>query len=184
LKDSISPKAVLLASAIVESGDSDGLLLLVDLENRLRQPLINWRTIQGAVTEHVPSEHEHWRGAFDVFPVAATELRQKLLAMTTDGGLNDAAARVLREIDRIRDENPAPNDEPRHPDLASGKPWPILLAVPDGEGSVHVEALSFKASVPRPAISHFILGTTVPRSSLGQLLHLVEERGKLPVIAR
>lgn len=131
LKDSTSPKAVLLASAVAESGDSDGLLLLVELENRLRQPLINWRTIQGAVTEHVPSEH--WRGAFDVLPVAATELRQKLLAMTTDGGPHDAAARVLREIDRIRDENGAPEDEPRHPDLASGKPWPILVPVPDAE---------------------------------------------------
>jgi hypothetical protein len=131
LKDSTSPKAVLLASAVAESGDSDGLLLLVELENRLRQPLINWRTIQGAVTEHIPSEL--WRGAFDVLPVAATELRQKLLAMTTDGGPHDAAARVLREIDRIRDENGAPEDEPRHPDIASGKPWPILVPVPDAE---------------------------------------------------
>ena len=59
-------------------------------------------------------------------PVAVTELRQKLLAITTDGGSHDAAARVLREIDRVRDENGAPEDEPRHPDLASGKPWPIM----------------------------------------------------------
>ena len=61
-----------------------------------------------------------------MLPVAATELRRKLLALTTDGGQADAAARVLREIDRLRDEFGAPEDEPRHPDLASGKPWPIL----------------------------------------------------------
>lgn len=77
-------------------------------------------TIQGTVTEHIPSEH--WRGAFDVLPVAATELLRKLLAMTTDGGPHDAAARVLREIDWLRDESGAPDGVLRHPDLDSGKP--------------------------------------------------------------
>lgn len=129
LKQDTLPKAELLARAVAEGNDPEGLLLLVELENKLRKPLISWRTIQGAVTEHVPSEH--WRGAFEVLPIAATELRQRLLAMTTDGGPHDSAARVLREIDRIRDENGAPEDEPRHPDLASGKPWPILVPDPD-----------------------------------------------------
>jgi hypothetical protein len=131
LKDDASPKALLLASAVAEGDDPDGLLHLVELENRLRRSFISRQTIQGAVTVHVPSEH--WRGAFDVLPVAATELRGKLLAMTTDGGPHDAAARVLREIDRVRDESGTPEDEPRHPDLASGKPWPILVADPDAE---------------------------------------------------
>jgi hypothetical protein len=131
LKGGTPSKAGLLARAVAEGDDPDGLLLLVELENKLRQPLISWQTIQGAVTEHVPSEH--WRGTFEVLPAAATELRKKLLAMTTDGGPHDSAARVLREIDRIRDENGAPEDEPRHPDLASGKPWPILVPDPDAE---------------------------------------------------
>jgi hypothetical protein len=131
LKESTPSKAGLLARAVAEGNDPDGLLLLVELENKLGQPLISWQTIQGAVTEHVPSEH--WRGTFEVLPVAATELRKKLLAMTTDGGPHDSAARVLREIDRIRDENGAPENEPRHPDLASGKPWPILVPDPDAE---------------------------------------------------
>ena len=88
LKDGTSPKAALLANAVAEGDDPDELLLLVELENRLRRSLISWRTIQGAVTEHVPSEH--WHGAFDVLPVAATELRRKLLAMTT-------CVRVIKE---------------------------------------------------------------------------------------
>jgi hypothetical protein len=46
--------------------------------------------------------------------------------MTTDGGPSDAAARTLNEIDKIRDEYGAPEAEPRHPDLKSGKPWPII----------------------------------------------------------
>jgi hypothetical protein len=132
LRDGTSPQTALLANAVAEGDDPDGLLLLVELENRLKRSLISWRTIHGAVTEHVPSEH--WQGAFDVLPVAATELRQKLLAMTTDGGPHDAAARVLREIDKVRDENGAPEGEPRHPDLASGKPWPIMAPDPYAEG--------------------------------------------------
>lgn len=128
LKDGKSPGVTLLANAVAEGANPDGLLLLVELENRLQRSFISWQTIRRAVTEHVPSEH--WRGAFDVLPIPATELRMKLLAMTVDGGPRDAAARVLREIDRERDENGAPEDEPRHPDLASGKPWPILLADP------------------------------------------------------
>ncbi len=127
LKAGASPNAGLLAAALAEGGDPNDLLLLVELESRLKQPLISWHTVQGAVTEHVPSEH--WRGAFEVLPVAATELRRKLLAMTTDGGPDDSAARALREIDRIRDENGAPEGEPRHPDLDSGKPWPILASL-------------------------------------------------------
>jgi hypothetical protein len=131
LKDGTSSQLALLANAVAESDDPDKLLLLVELENRLQRSLISSRTIEEAVTEHVPSEQ--WRGAFEVLPVAATELRQKLLAMTTDGGRHDAAARVLREIDRVRDKNGAPEDESRHPDLASGKPWPILAPDPDAE---------------------------------------------------
>ncbi len=127
LKDATSSKTTLLANAVAEGNDPDGLLLLVELENRLQTRLISWRAIEGIITEHVPSVH--LRGAFNVLPVAATELRRRLLAMTTDGGPCDFAARALREIDQIRDELGVPEGEPRHPDLTSGKPWPIL--VPD-----------------------------------------------------
>lgn len=129
LKDGTSPQTGLLAKAVAEGDDPDRLLLLVELEHRLQRPLISWLTIEGTVTEHVPSEH--WRGAFEVIPLAATELRRRLLAMTTDGGPGDSAARVLREIDRIRDKSGTPENEPRHPDLASGKPWPILIRQPE-----------------------------------------------------
>ena len=73
---------------------------------------------------------EDWKGAYNVVPIPAVELRRKLLAMTTDGGPSDAAARCLNGIDRIRDDYGAPETEPRHPDLKSGKPWPIMTRVP------------------------------------------------------
>jgi hypothetical protein len=124
---------VLLAHAVADSPDADGLLLLVRFENELKRSFMTWRTIEGVVTEHVPSDH--WKDAYDVVPVPAVELRRELLAMTTDGGSTDAAARCLIEIDSIRDEHGVPESEPRHPDLGSGKPWPMLLPDPDAGGS-------------------------------------------------
>ena len=65
-------------------------------------------------------------GTFEVLPVPAGEVRRQLLAQTTDGGPDDICARYLDEVDRFRDELGTPESEPRHPDLGSGKAWPIL----------------------------------------------------------
>ncbi len=73
----------------------------------------------------------NWKDAYDVLPVPAVELRRKLLVLTTDGGPTDAAARCLNEIDKMRDRYGTPESEPRHPDLASGKAWPIMTPDPD-----------------------------------------------------
>jgi hypothetical protein len=125
LRDGLSTGGLtLLARAIAENPDEDGLLLLVGLKTEPTHPLAGRQTIERVVTEHVPSEN--WKGAYDVVPTPALEVRRKLLAMTTDGGPSDVAARTLNEIDKIRDEYGAPETEPRHPDLKSGKPWPII----------------------------------------------------------
>ena len=64
-------------------------------------------------------------------PLPVTELRRELLSMTTDGGPTDAAARCLSLVDELRDAYGIPEAEPRHPDLASGKAWPIMAPDPD-----------------------------------------------------
>ena len=133
LKDGPATRGLaLLARAVAEYPDAEGLLLLVRFEKEPKRSFMNWRTIEGVVTEHVPSEH--WKDAYNVVPVPAVELRRDLLAMTTDGSPTDAAARCLNAIDTIRDEHGAPVSEPRHPDLASGKPWPIPMPDLDAEG--------------------------------------------------
>lgn len=91
----------------------DGFLLLVKFENELSRSFVDWRTIEGVVTQHVPAED--WQGAYNIVPVPVFELRRKLFAMTTDGGPSDAAARRLNQIDWIRDEHGLPEEEPRHP---------------------------------------------------------------------
>jgi hypothetical protein len=130
LKDGApSPALALLARAVSENPDDEGILLLVDIESKQRRPMLNWRTIEAVVTEHVPVEN--WSNAYNVVPVPGAELRQALLARTADGGPADAAARCLTAIDLIRDEHGVPVSEPRHPDLSSGKPWPIMTPDPD-----------------------------------------------------
>ncbi|VVE15702.1 hypothetical protein PCO31110_02905 [Pandoraea communis] len=124
-----TPGLALLTRAVAEAPDNDGLLLLVKFEQELNRPFASWQTIERLVTEHEPVSD--WAGAYNVVPVPADSLRQKLLALTTDGGPTDAAARRLRQIDEIRDEHGMPEGEPRHPDLPSGKPWPIMQPDPD-----------------------------------------------------
>jgi hypothetical protein len=126
LKDGVTTVGLeLLAYAVSESPDVDGLMLLIQLEIQQKRSFLSWRTIDSLVTAHIPVEGSH--GTYNVAPISAAELRQRLLAMTTDGGPTDAAARCLRHIDELRDEYGVPDSEPRHPDLASGKPWPILI---------------------------------------------------------
>jgi hypothetical protein len=116
----------LVAGAIQENPDADGLLLLAHPEIAYKRVFTLWRPI---VTKRVSAEN--WEGAFNVLPAPATELRRKLLAMTTDGGATDTAARCLNTIDKIRDEYGRPESEPRHPNLVSGRAWPIMTRDPD-----------------------------------------------------
>ena len=124
LKDGpLSNNLALLANAVAQAPGTEGLLMLIDFEMKTGRSFLTWQSIQSAVTEHVPSEN--WKGAYNVVPVPAIELRQKLLGMAMGGRANDPAARCLSLIDEFRDDYGAPESEPRHPDLASCKPWPI-----------------------------------------------------------
>ncbi len=128
LKDGRSGAGLaLLAAAVAETPDAEGLLLL--LRNG-RRSLISRQTIERTVTKYVAAG---WRGGFTIVPISVVAMRRELLAMTKDGSNSDAAARCLNEIDRIRDDYGSPEDEPRHPDLASGWPWPFMTPDPDAE---------------------------------------------------
>ncbi|PXX95911.1 hypothetical protein CR157_17080 [Halomonas sp. LBP4] len=129
LKDGpTSPGIATLARVVAETPDEEGLLLLVRFENDHKRSFIGWRTMERVITEHVPSES--WEGAYNVVPVPVAELRRKLLAIATDGSGSEVAARCLNQIDLIRDEYGLPEAEPRHPDLVSGKSWPIMIPDP------------------------------------------------------
>jgi hypothetical protein len=76
LKDGVTtPGLTLLAQAFAESPDTEGLLLLIRFEMEQKRPLVSWHTLEKIVTERVPSEN--WKGAYDVVPVPAIELRKR-----------------------------------------------------------------------------------------------------------
>ena len=119
---------MLLAHTIGEKPNTEDLLMLVECEIKTRRHFLNRRSIEISVTDQIPFKDV--QGCYDIVPVPAMELRQNLLALTRDNGDDDPASRCLNAIDEFRDEYGAPENEPRHPDLRSGRPWPILAPEP------------------------------------------------------
>jgi hypothetical protein len=84
------------------------------------------QALRGAALGRRPIEG--WSAnAYEEFSVSLTELRRELFGMVL---ANDAqsplAERCLVELDELRDEYGRIDDEPRHPDISSGRPWPII----------------------------------------------------------
>jgi hypothetical protein len=73
-----------------------------------------------------------WAGAYEEFGMPLTALRSRLFGMLPAG---DARARLAKEcliaIDEYRDKRGRAGDEPRHPDIASGRSWPPEAEAPD-----------------------------------------------------
>jgi hypothetical protein len=128
-----SPGLEQLARAVAENPDTDGLLLLIRIELEYKRSFVTRRTVEKVITSPVPSES--WAGAYDIVPVSAATLRKKLLAMSADGQPANAAASFLSQIDGIRDAYGAPESDPRHPDLASGRAWPVIGLSPQKQGT-------------------------------------------------
>lgn len=115
----------ILALALADKPDIDALELLIDLERAWATRLIDMRTLQAVVTDQLPAPE--WSNAYSIVPKAVPEMRRRLLHCTTDGSSQDRASVVLTWIDHMRDEYGRALEEPRHPDFASGKPWPIMV---------------------------------------------------------
>ena len=66
--------------------------------------------------------------SYELRPRNASELRRQLFALTVSPDKEKAAFAVdyLTRIDMIRQEYGATEDEPRHPDIQSGRPWPYV----------------------------------------------------------
>ena len=76
----------------------------------------------------MPRSVEGWTAnAYEEFGVSLADLRGELfgvaLAKDTQSPLAEAC---LVEIEELRDEHGRVDDEPRHPDISSGEPWPII----------------------------------------------------------
>jgi hypothetical protein len=68
-----------------------------------------------------------WAGAFELHPIAVTALRRELFAMVSGTPAEAAVAGAcLTAIDALRDEYGPTGLEPRHPDITTGRPWPVM----------------------------------------------------------
>lgn len=69
----------------------------------------------------------HSRSVFKIHSSSVPDLRRQLFGIL-GGDIEQAglANECLSTIDRLRDEYGAANSEPRHPDIESGRPWPLI----------------------------------------------------------
>jgi hypothetical protein len=119
--------------AIAELADADALLALVRGNAGDKWPFHAplHRMIEEVALGKQPLVG--WDGAYESYSVDISALRKKLFAML-DGEpeVASVAEACLTAIDELRDEYGRVDSEPRHPDIASGRPWPLASAnLPD-----------------------------------------------------
>jgi hypothetical protein len=118
----------ILEHAIGEVADAEGVLVLLRSHARGGKPFD--RNLHEAVRHAALGERPvaNWAGAREVFGIPIPELRKKLFTMVGDDDASGRlAAACLTTVDELRDEYGPAESEPRHPDIDSGRPWPLFV---------------------------------------------------------
>ena len=120
----------LIEQVLAKSPDASAVLAMVR-NYAAKKREFDWSlhsTIEEVALEKKPVSGSP--NSYELHPAAVPELRKELFAFTAGGG-NEAvlAAACLTAIDELRDEHGRVEDEPRHPDIASGRPWPLQAEV-------------------------------------------------------
>jgi hypothetical protein len=114
-----------LQMALAELGDEEAFWVLFEGQvTGGHAPSVHdiWNMVRKLAFEHRPSTREGW---FDEIGRPLTNLRARLFAMLpADDNRARLAKRYLMAIDEHRDEGGRVYDEPRHPDIVTGRPWP------------------------------------------------------------
>ena len=116
----------MLESLLLTLADQDAVLAVVhDMTSRGAEfdHRLSWALYKLAIGQ-APSKH--WINAMELFSVPLTSFRKQLFALITDDRHAGFAQKSLETIDELRDKYGHIHDEPRHPDITSGKPWPIV----------------------------------------------------------
>jgi hypothetical protein len=108
-----------------EIGDEDTLIAMVKKYAASGQSYdgLMERVVRAVTLREVPvSEGSAY---FNIYPAPVASLRKSLFGLL-DGALQEAALATscLNAIDSLRDEYGIAANDPRHPDVASDKPWP------------------------------------------------------------
>jgi hypothetical protein len=122
----------LLEQVLSEVGNADYVMALVRGYARSRRAFDGQlhRALHDAALDQRPASG--WIGAYDLHPVPLTSLRRELFGML-EGTQHEAtlAAASLSAIDELRDEYGPAQAEPRHPDVETGRPWPLAASGAD-----------------------------------------------------
>jgi hypothetical protein len=111
---------------VAELGTAEAVLALVRAYAEQRRGCDG--LLQNAIREAALSQQRApgWSGAYELHPVPLPELRKALFGMLVDGSPAALLAEAcLTAIDELRDEYGSPEFEPRHPDVETGRPWPL-----------------------------------------------------------
>jgi len=113
--------------AIAEAADEAGALLLVRNYARREKPFPG--VLPTAIRHVAVGERasEDWAGATVSFGVDVAGLRKELFGMISgEASKAKLAKECLTAVDELRDEYGPPESEPRHPDIGSARPWPVV----------------------------------------------------------
>ncbi|MFZ0826932.1 MAG: hypothetical protein WAO02_05880 [Verrucomicrobiia bacterium] len=115
----------LLGTVLREIADADIVLAFVRDYARHKKPFdgnLAYSIHETAVGKRPVAD---WPNAYNEFSVPLTALRKTLFEMTlANNGESALAEACLNKIEELRDEHGRINDEPRHPDINSGRSWP------------------------------------------------------------
>lgn len=129
LATNLSPQArAIVEYTVAEVPDEAGVMLLVGRhasDGRAFSGVLS-SAIEHLVVEQRPSSD--WVGAYEQISTPAPSLRKHLfkIALASTGHETRLASACLVHIDELRDRHGVASGEPRHPDIDSGAPWPLL----------------------------------------------------------
>jgi len=116
-----------IAQALVELADVEGFLTLVKGYAAEGRPFDGTLDIMIREVALRKQPLEHWKGAYELHSIDVSRLRKQLFAMLTGSAAEASVAKAcLIKIDELRDEYGRIDSEPRHPDITSGLPWPLV----------------------------------------------------------
>lgn len=123
------PAKSILEYGIAEATNTEGVLLLIRqgaASNKSFQSTGLPIALRNMLVGHSPMEFPG--GMQYLYSVPAPDLRKGLFDVVRSGTSSESqlAADCLKAIDDIRDEYGHVDEEPRHPDIATGLPWPLL----------------------------------------------------------
>jgi hypothetical protein len=114
-----------------EIGDEDDLLAMVRKYAANGQPYDQSmdRAVYAVAVQEIPvSEGSN---SYNIHPASVGAVRKTLFGIV-DAKTGEAALakQCLSAIDHLRDEHGIAANDPRHPDVMSGKPWPEESGLP------------------------------------------------------